>query len=1145
MRFTLTCLFAFALIFSGKAQNNSVLSEGTWFKIAITSPGVYSITTQDLKNLGVQTEQINPRNIALYGNGGSMLPQANSAFRYSDLTENAIIVTGQEDGIFSSNDSIVFYAQGPNTWLYDTTNKDYDHVVNLYDNSNYYFLLLDKASPGKRVQESNTTNTGQILRTYHERMFHEKELVNVNHSGRMWFGEVFDQNLDQSFSFNMSGISSPTYKLEIATLGRSVSHTNNVTFQTTMDIQANGTLLETVKYSFTKTLDKNLYKPQSDYKISNYNVSSNTIQNPLLTLRFIYNKNGITAPSSDYLYGGLLDYIELEYERKLALGSFTQKTFNYISPDQNLSYQFKTAKTHKSIWNISNPLVPEAVVLQHSGDSTVFAFSSQLSNEFIAFERTQIPKPAMITPLANQNIHGLATTPELVIFTTPGLKNNAQKLADFHSSHSGLHVLTVTTDEVYNEFSSGKRDISAIRDLCRYFYQKDGQLKYLLLFGMGSYDFKKTAGDAQYYIPIYQSRESFNPINSYASDDYFGFMEDNEGTWSESPTVNHTMDIGVGRLPISNPKEADIVVDKIITYASDPKAMGKWRNNIALFGDDYDTNLHIKDNELAATYIGENYPNFNLRKLYVGRYYKTILPGVKEISPEMSTALTKTINDGALIFNYVGHGAPRRLSGGLIDADQAKTWSNKYKLPFFITATCEFAVADHPDVYSLGREIVLMKDAGGIAIFSGTRAAYASSNKIVVNSMFKHLFDPSLRFGDVIRKAKNGGLSGIYNRHFIFLGDPALRLNIPTQQVRLTSVNGNSPLKCDSVDIHGVKTLVCDTLTALGVNTLEGEVVDMDGNVLSDFDGKVVLTVYNNEKTIKTLGQEDPVYTFKERVNELFSGIASVTNGTFTIEFILPKEAADSLGSAKISMYAYTANGLDAAGSNNNLWTGEIASNAPADNTPPTITMYLDSVAFQSGDTVSKQPMLIAELSDESGINQSSSDSDNYLVSMLNLDSSIVMNGHFVSNTDDYKKGTLQYQFHNLPKGNYTLELWASDNYNNRASESINFVVFDIGMGIFHPVVSNFLKVKAYPNPFSDQTNLVLDQGNHVQATIAIHDATGRLIRQMDQVSISANQAIQWDGKDINGTKVPQGIYMCTISIPEKQAQQSIMLMVR
>lgn len=651
---------------------------------------------------------------------------------------------------------------------------------------------------------------------------------------------------------------------------------------------------------------------------------------------------------------------------------------------------------------------------------------------------------------------------------------------------------------------------------------------------MGSYDYKSSIGDAKNFIPIYQSRESFEPTESYSSDDYFGFLENHEGTWSEKPVINHTMDIGIGRLPVRNQKEAKIMVDKIITYASDPKSMGKWRNNFTLFADDYDYNRHIKDSEIEAKFIEDNYPNYNLRKLYVGRYFKTIYPGIKEVSPEMDKALTKTINDGTLVFNYVGHGAPRRLSGGLIDADQVKSWSNKYKLPFFITATCEFAVADHPDVYSLGREIVLMKDAGGIGILSGTRPAYAYANAIIVQSLLNYLFDPTLHFGDMIKNAKNFGLSGINNRHFVFLGDPALRLNIPTQNVQLTSVNGNPATQRD-------------TLMALGVNNLTGEVIDANGSIISDFNGQIHLTVYNKQQSVTTLGQEptDAPFTFKERVDELYSGLAKVTNGEFEVEFVLPLETADSIGSIKISMYAYTANGLDAAGSDFNQWSGGVDPNAPADITPPTITMYMDSIPFASGDTVSKRPMLIAKLSDESGINQTSSDQDNYLVTLMNLDSSIVMNGHYVADAGDYRKGTLQYQFHNLPTGNYSLELWASDNYNNRTSEYISFIVFDTTTGMFHPVVSNFLKLKAFPNPFNDQTSLVLEQSSNVEAIISIHDATGRLIRQMDKVSISANQAIQWDGRDFGGAKVPQGIYMCTISIPEKQAQQSIMLMVR
>jgi hypothetical protein len=1132
MRLILLCLLAITCFFTGNAQTNSVLSEGTWFKIAIPSSGVYSLSYQDLKNLGVKPELINPKKIAIYGNGGKMLPQPNSEYRVNDLIENAIWVQGEEDGVFSSNDKIIFYAEGPHTWQYNSISQNFNHKLNLYDNTNYYFLRIDQAEDGKRIHEAAPESLGQILRSYNERTFHEKDLINVNQSGRIWLGEMFDDVLERSFTFDLSGITSSTYRLEIATAGRSTRYNSESTpSKPSMKISVNEHEVETITYSTNIVLSQNQYVPATDYKVSKYNLDNITIQNGNIVVALEYNKNGVLAPNTDFLYAGFLDYIKVEFERKFDFSTFNQKSFRSIASLEAGSYSFKYPKSDKIIWNVTDPLHPVSKPIETLEDSSFFSFSGGDLKEFIAFDPNLTLEPANITAISNQNIHGLTTSPELVIFTSPGLKNSAQKLADFHRTYSGLEVLLVTTDEVYNEFSSGKRDVSSIRDLCRYFYQKDEQLKYLLLFGMGSHDYKSTDGDAKHFIPIYQSRETFHIINSYASDDYFGFMDDSEGEWNETSSGNHTMDIGVGRLPVRNLKEAEIVVDKIITYASDPKSMGNWRNRITLFADDGDSNLHLRDTESTADSISTNYQSLNIRKLYLGRYRKVLNPG-REYSADMSQALTKTINDGTLVFNYVGHGAPRRLGFGIIDAEQPKTWNNKYKLPFFITATCEFALADRPDVYSLGREIVLMKDRGAIGIFSGTRAAYASSNKIIVSSLTNYLFDPTLRLGDVIRKAKNGGLSGIFNRHFIFMGDPALKLNIPTQEVRLSSVNGNLPTKRD-------------TLTALSVNHLEGEVTDRDGNLLSNFNGKIHLTVYNKEKTITTLGQIDPIRTFRERDQELFSGITHVTNGLFSVEFMLPKEAADSLGSAKISMYAYSNDGLDAAGHNSDQWTGGYDPNAPADFTPPTITMYLDTITFTSGDTVNSRPTLIAELSDESGINQSSTDPNNYLVSLLNLDSSIVMNGHYVADAGDYTKGTLQYQFHRLTTGNYTLELWASDNYNNRTFESIDFIVFDTATSISHPVVSNFLKLKAFPNPFNDQTNLVLKQSNNITATISIHDATGRLIRLMDQVSISANQPIQWDGKDFSGSKVPQGIYTCTISIPEKQAQQSIMLMVR
>lgn len=1115
------------------ARKNSVLAEGEWYKVAVTETGVYSISYDDLRDMGVDIASIDPKKIAIYGNGGKMLPQKNSDIRPEDLVENAIWVSGEDDGIFSEEDAIVFYAEGPNIWSYnDKENAGFQRVFNLYSDTTYYFLLLNKSEDGKRLEEKTRISTaGTVLTSYNERIFYEKDLINVNETGRIWLGETFDENLDKTFRFDVEGMVGSNILMNLAVAGSSSRYNSgSLESKPFMNVYLDQHFIDTVKFSTNIVLSENYYIPVTHRVIREYNLERQESDN-LLAIRLKYDKNGVLSPSPTLLYAGFLDYIELFFERTLDLRRETQLAFRSVRTLEDGTYTFslRDAGTGQ-IWDVTDPFLPARIPSENDGDAMTFTVEGGALREYIAFK--EYNKPRKILKVPNQNIRGLDPS-DMIIFTAPGLKSQAERLADFHRSHNGYKVHVLTTNEVYNEFSSGKRDLSAIRDACRYFYNIDGRLKYLLLFGLGSSDYKSVDGDAANYIPIYQSRESFSPLSSYASDDYFAFLEDDEGEWLEtsSRSHHHTMDIAVGRLPVSNLKEAAICVDKIIAYSTDPATLGRWRSNIAYVADDGETNLFLRESEAYAQTLSMDNPAFSARKLYFARYPK-VVNDLGDFSEALTRDLVRVINEGALIVNYTGHGAPRRLGRGMIDRDRAVLWKNKDRLAFFITGTCEFALADKPGVYSLGRELFLFKDYGGVGIFSGTRAAYATSNNLIVKNVMKNIFNPEMAVGEVIRLAKNESFSGIRNRHFTYLGDPALKLNIPVNKVKITSVNG-AP--------SGER----DTLKALVNIRLRGVVEDREGVSLGDFNGQVHITVFDKEKKITTLGQADPVTTFNERAEELYSGQAKVENGEFEMEFMLPVQAADSIGSAKIRLYAVADDGRDALGADLNYWTGGIDPGAEKDFSEPEIIMYLDSLAFKNGDTVTSKPVLIAELYDDSGINLATGDPDNCILSYLNNDSVIVLTNYFIPDTGDVRKGVVRYPFYGLPLGDYNLSLRVSDLYNNQGYASIDFVVYEDISGIFHPGIASFVKINAFPNPFDHATAIRLEGEGSIIADVRISDMHGRLIKGMNGISVSSSSPISWDGKDESGAKVSAGVYACTINAVSHQKQYTVLLVVR
>src|SRR5574344_1257805 len=92
---------------------HSVLASGNWYKIAVSETGMFKVTYEDFTVLGIGGGNWPSSQIALFGNGGGMLPEANGIVRHDDLTEIPILMFDGGDNTFNAGDYFVFYAQGP------------------------------------------------------------------------------------------------------------------------------------------------------------------------------------------------------------------------------------------------------------------------------------------------------------------------------------------------------------------------------------------------------------------------------------------------------------------------------------------------------------------------------------------------------------------------------------------------------------------------------------------------------------------------------------------------------------------------------------------------------------------------------------------------------------------------------------------------------------------------------------------------------------------------------------------------------------------------------------------------------------------------------------------------------------------------
>ena len=343
-------------------------------------------------------------------------------------------------------------------------------------------------------------------------------------------------------------------------------------------------------------------------------------------------------------------------------------------------------------------------------------------------------------------------------------------------------------------FQSGAQDVTAIRDFIKLQYEKYSQLQYVLFFGDCSFDYKDRSLRSTNFVPVYESRNSLHPLWSYSSDDYFGFMDAEEGDWMETQAGDHTMEIGIGRIPIQTEEDGEAVVNKIIRYQTNWLGYGKWRNKITFIADDGDNNIHQQDANMMATYVDTTRKELNVNKLFLDAYKQD-----QNKSPQASGAFLDAISRGNLIVNFTGHGNEGQLTHeDIFNELMISDLNNNILMPLFITATCQFGNYDNPNQVSGGEQMVLLPYGGAVALITATRPVFSNTNYQLNEAFYFSAMQKEngeyKRLGDIMRETKNNSLAGAGNRNYALLGDPMLRIAFPRQEVVLTAINGNLSL---------------------------------------------------------------------------------------------------------------------------------------------------------------------------------------------------------------------------------------------------------------------------------------------------------------------------------------------------------------
>lgn len=1096
----------------------SVLSSGDWFTIGVTEDGIYRIDYDFLIDLGIDPGALDPKTIRLFGNGAYILPQKNDEPVPEDLLENSIIIEGEDDNRFDPEDYILFYGRSPHKLqlINGTQGVEIDYQNNFYSDTAYYFLNISD-NPGLRIGESeNLGNSFPTINSFDYLAKYEDDMLNILNSGRDWYGDKFDLKTTYDYDFEVEGLSSNEV-LKIVSRVMASSYTSSY-----FEIDVNGFILGQQQM---ETIPDTRYGIRGTSKTDTFTI--NTIVLPEntdnLKVRLKYVKAGSTVLSAGYL-----DFLNIWCVRDLATYN-SQTIFQSAKSTGNAFSTFTIRETGQetTIWDVTDPFAPQIQIYTRQNGQLLFGAETALLRKFIMFNEDNILVPVPGDKIDNQDLHG-STPKAFIIITHPDFIAAADRLKT-HREQRGISTEVVTTQQVYNEFSSGAQDISAIRNFIKYRYdQSPGSeaLKYVLLLGRGSYDYKERIPNNTNFVPIYESRNSLHPIYSYSSDDYYTFLDDGEGEWEENFLGDYGMDISVGRIPVVSSFEALDVINKIIMYESDTRSYGPWRNDICFVADDgdgVDGIRHSSDAEKLSVMVDTSYSNFNIGKIYVDAFPQIILPDKQE-SPEARQAVNDAIKRGVLIMNFTGHGNELQwTSEKILDNTMVTKWENLYKLPFFVTATCEYGRHENPILRSGAEYAMINKRGGVIGLVTTSRPVFASTNFILNRAFYSEVFKKVQgryqTVGEIFRNTKNESLNGVVNRNFSLLGDPSMKLAYPEQNVVIEAIN-EKPIDTE-----------IDTLKALKKVTVQGKIMNSDQEHMAGYHGVLTAAVYDKSEKAETLGTQDPVMQYDIRKNLIFNGDVTILQGDFQFEFIVPKNISYAIGDGKISLYAINEEqDLDASGSNIEIPVGGSQNGVEADNIPPDIMMFLEDTTFVNGDLTSDHPRLIAYLFDENGISITENGVNRGIVATLDEKNNFVLNNFYKANIDDFQSGVLSYQFSELQEGLHYLTLRVWDTHNNMAEAYLEFIV-----GESHElVIKNLLN---YPNPFRDNTTFSFEHnrsGEDLEITVQIYSSKGNLVKVLEGLAVNSDfriNDIHWDGRGGSGKKLESGLYVYRVYV--------------
>ena len=1114
--------------------SQSVLASGQWYCFSLAETGVYKVTGQELAAMGMSIPVASSQ-LALFGNSGRMLPESNTKERIDDLREIPIQVSDGGDGFFDNGDYFLFYGESPHDFSYDMVEQRFTHKYNIYSEASIYFIT---PTPGvgekKRVQTVDNENLVENITVNDFRFFDfiEVDAVNLFESGKTWFGDRFDATLTRSYAFRLPG--TPTGAGRITVCGASSATTSSF-FQVSVNQSNIGNIV------IGRTMG-------SVVCIGTESLALNTTSKDL-NVALTYNKPTVSST-------GYLDWIEVEIPCTLTIrdGQTCFRNLSTMGSGNVAKFNISGVSASASLWDVTDPAQTVRIALTADGQGAHFKSSTDVLREFVVFDGTHYKSVTPLSSVANQNLHATGAV-DMVIVTHPDFMAQANRLAKFRTENDGLAVKVVTTQQIYNEFSSGSQDPMAIRDYMKMIYDKTGKEypKYLLLFGRPSYDFRGREQGTSIFVPNYQYNTVYmeqqthtyhlSDIRQCSNDDVFGLLDEGEGEDGYG-----LFDLAVGRFPCITNAQAVTAVDKSIRYTEKQNLVdensaqisnfGEWRNMMAFVADDEESNDFVIHADKFARIVDTANPNINFDKIYLDAYQQVSNAGGQRY-PAAAADINNRMNRGALVYMYIGHsGKDGWAAERVFENADVNNWTNKYNLTTLLSLSCTFVFYDRVTL-SPADLIFFHPNGGAFSVIAATREAWSLPNNYYGEYFYSLMFSKDndghyCSVSDIERKAKNRYFPRKNLEMFVYIGDPSIKLAVPIYNIVTDSIN------------HHAAGASADTLRALSRVTVSGHLTDNNLQPVSNFNGTVFPLVYDKKVRTQTLLNDpnpnvDP-FEFDIQKSVLFKGNVSVRDGRFQFSFYVPKDIDYSYGNGKISYYARSES-KDAAGVFTDFTIGGMDTTGIDDHESPVIELFMNDENFVNGGITDQNPVLIAKISDNFGVNTTGNGIGHDLTGVLDraTGSKIVLNDYYQTEKDSFNCGVVRYRLQNLTPGEHTIAVRAWDVNNNSAEQELTFKVMSEDKFELSHVLN-------YPNPFTTHTDFFFEHnqpGGNFEIQVQIYTISGKLVKTLyDTQYMEGNRcrAISWDGLDDYGDKLAKGTYLYRLRVKNQDGQTAEMI---